>query len=65
MPTLETGDFIVVNSSLMASAQKIDVDMPENGDVMVFIPPHKGDYFIKRSLSSWRHRGIQRQTIVC
>ncbi len=26
----------------------IDVDAPRNGDVMVFIPPHTDEYYIKR-----------------
>ncbi len=54
VPTLETGDFIVVNKFAygirlpVIGTKVFDVEMPKNGDVMVFIPPHKGDYFIKR-----------------
>lgn len=54
IPTLEVGDFILVNKyaygvRLPVIGTKIfDVDMPKNGDVMVFIPPHEDEYFIKR-----------------
>ncbi len=54
VPTLQTGDFIVVNKFAygirlpVIGTKVFDVDMPKNGDVMVFIPPHKDDYFIKR-----------------
>ena len=53
-PTLFVGDFILVNKyhygiRLPVSGTKIfDVNTPENGDVMVFIPPHTSQYFIKR-----------------
>ena len=26
----------------------LDLEKPKNGEVMVFIPPHRDDYFIKR-----------------
>lgn len=64
VPTLETGDFIVVNKFSygirlpVVGTKVFDVDMPSNGDVMVFIPPHKGDYFIKRVV------GIPGDTVV-
>lgn len=54
VPTLQTGDFIVVNKFAygirlpVIGTKIIDVDMPKNGEVMVFIPPHKDEYFIKR-----------------
>ena len=54
IPTLEVGDFIVVNKfaygiRLPVTGHKLfDVDEPANGDVMVFIPPHQDEYFIKR-----------------
>ncbi len=54
IPTLEIGDFIVVNKFAygirlpVVGTKIIEVDDPENGDVMVFIPPHKDEYFIKR-----------------
>lgn len=54
IPTLEIGDFIVVNKFAygirlpVVGTKVIDVDTPANGDVMVFIPPHKDEYFIKR-----------------
>lgn len=54
VPTLHTGDFIVVNKFAygirlpVIGTKVFDVDMPKNGEVMVFIPPHKDDYFIKR-----------------
>lgn len=54
IPTLNIGDFIVVNKfayglRLPVTGTKIvNVDEPKRGDVMVFIPPHVPDYFIKR-----------------
>ena len=54
IPTLKVGDFIVVNKfaygiRLPVIGTKIfDIDEPKNGDVMVFIPPHENQYFIKR-----------------
>jgi signal peptidase I len=54
IPTLNVGDFIVVNKfayglRLPVTGTKIlDVADPKRGDVMVFIPPHDPNYFIKR-----------------
>ncbi len=54
IPTLNVGDFIVVNKNaygvrLPVSGIKImDVGEPKRGDVMVFIPPHDPNYYIKR-----------------
>ncbi|MCB1692015.1 MAG: signal peptidase I [Pseudomonadales bacterium] len=54
IPTLQVGDFIVVNKFAygirlpVLGTKIIDVDEPKNGDVMVFIPPHEPEYFIKR-----------------
>lgn len=54
VPTLEVGDFILVNKytygiRLPVIRTKImDVSQPERGDVMVFFPPHKKQYYIKR-----------------
>ena len=54
IPTLKVGDFIVVNKfaygvRLPVFGTKIfAVDEPKNGDVMVFVPPHEDEYFIKR-----------------
>lgn len=54
IPTLEVGDFILVNKyaygiRLPVVGTKIfDVDEPKNGEIMVFIPPHQDEYFIKR-----------------
>lgn len=54
IPTLNIGDFIVVNKfayglRLPVTGTKIlNVDAPKRGDVMVFIPPHDPNYFIKR-----------------
>jgi signal peptidase I len=54
IPTLEVGDFILVNKfaygvRLPVIGTKImDVDTPERGEVMVFIPPHENKYYIKR-----------------
>jgi len=51
---LQVGDFIVVNKFAygirvpVLHEKIIDVDEPANGDVMVFIPPHEDEYFIKR-----------------
>lgn len=54
IPTLQIGDFILVNKyaygiRLPVIGTKIaSIGDPENGDVMVFIPPHEDRYFIKR-----------------
>jgi signal peptidase I len=54
IPTLEVGDFILVNKyayglRLPVIGTKImDVDDPQRGEVMVFIPPHENSYYIKR-----------------
>lgn len=54
IPTLEIGDFILVNKYAygvrlpVIGSKIIEVDKPKNGDVMVFVPPHRPDYFIKR-----------------
>jgi signal peptidase I len=54
IPTLNVGDFIVVNKfaygvRLPVIGTKImNVDDPERGEVMVFVPPHENKYYIKR-----------------
>jgi signal peptidase I len=54
IPTLAVGDFILVNKftygiRLPVVGTKIfDISEPKNGEVMVFIPPHRDEYFIKR-----------------
>ncbi len=54
IPTLEVEDFILVNKFSygirlpVIGTRIIDVEEPRNGDVMVFIPPHQEEYFIKR-----------------
>ena len=54
IPTLQVGDFILVNKysyglRLPVFGTKIvDIGQPKIGDVMVFIPPHENEYFIKR-----------------
>jgi signal peptidase I len=54
VPTLEVGDFILVNKytygiRLPVTRTKVmDISDPKRGDVMVFFPPHKDVYFIKR-----------------
>ena len=54
IPTLQVGDFILVNKHhygirLPVLGTKVfDLEKPKNGEVMVFIPPHRDDYFIKR-----------------
>ena len=54
IPGLKVGDFILVNKysyglRLPVFGTKIvDIGQPKIGDVMVFIPPHENEYFIKR-----------------
>lgn len=54
VPTLEIGDFILVNKYTygvrlpVVGTKIIDVGKPARGDVMVFVPQHKDEYFIKR-----------------
>ena len=54
IPTLEVGDFILVNKYTygvrlpVIGTKVFEVDEPRNGEVMVFIPPHQSEYFIKR-----------------
>jgi signal peptidase I len=54
IPTLNIGDFIVVNKFAyglrlpVTGTRIIDIGEPKRGDVMVFIPPHDPNYFIKR-----------------
>ncbi len=54
IPTLEVGDFILVNKYTyglrlpVAGTKIMDVNDPQRGEVMVFIPPHDHRYFIKR-----------------
>ena len=54
LPTLEVGDFILVNKYAyglrfpVLGGKFFDVDDPARGDVMVFVPPHDPRYFIKR-----------------
>ncbi len=54
VPTLEVGDFIVVNKYAYGirlpvfRVKVIDIGNPERGDVVVFFPPHEDRYFIKR-----------------
>ncbi len=54
VPTLEVGDFILVNKFAygirlpVVRTKVIDVGEPARGDVMVFFPPHERRYFIKR-----------------
>jgi signal peptidase I len=54
VPTLEVGDFILVNKYAygmkmpVLDLQLSEGESPARGDVMVFIPPHDPRYFIKR-----------------
>jgi signal peptidase I len=54
IPTLAVGDFILVNKFTygirlpVVGTKIIDIAEPKNGEVMVFIPPHQDEYFIKR-----------------
>ncbi|GAB1262084.1 signal peptidase I [Aurantivibrio plasticivorans] len=54
VPTLEVGDFILVNKFTyglrlpVARTKVVNISDPKRGDVMVFFPPHESRYFIKR-----------------
>lgn len=54
VPTLEVGDFIAVNKFAygirlpVIQTKIIEIGQPKRGDVIVFFPPHKSQYFIKR-----------------
>ncbi|MFP6804917.1 MAG: signal peptidase I [Pseudomonadales bacterium] len=54
IPTLAVGDFILVNKFSygirlpVIGTKIVDIAEPKNGEVMVFIPPHQDEYFIKR-----------------
>jgi signal peptidase I len=54
IPTLNIGDFIVVNKYAfgvrlpVVGTKVMEVGEPKRGDVMVFIPPHDPNYYIKR-----------------
>jgi signal peptidase I len=54
IPTIEVGDFILVNKFAygvrlpIIGTKLMDVDDPQRGEVMVFIPPHENKYYVKR-----------------
>ena len=54
IPTLAVGDFILVNKFTygirlpVVGTKIVDIAEPKNGEVMVFIPPHQDEHFIKR-----------------
>ncbi len=54
VPTLLVGDYILVNKYTyglrlpVIGTKVVEVGEPSRGDVMVFFPPHKDIYFIKR-----------------
>ena len=54
VPTLLVGDYILVNKFAwgirlpVLNTKVIEVGKPERGDVMVFFPPNRPEYFIKR-----------------
>ena len=54
VPTLQIGDFILVNKFTygirlpVVRTKVVEMNKPARGDVMVFFPPHKPIYFIKR-----------------
>lgn len=54
VPTLEVGDFIVVNKFTYGirlpvfRTKVLNINQPKRGDVVVFFPPHEDRYFIKR-----------------
>lgn len=59
VPTLEVGDFILVNKFNyglrlpVARTQVATIGAPDRGDVVVFFPPHKNDtYYIKRVIGT-------------
>lgn len=54
VPTLQVGDYILVNKFSyglrlpVLKTKILNVGEPKRGDVVVFFPPHKNVYFIKR-----------------
>lgn len=54
IPTLEVGDFILVNKYAygvrlpIIGTKILGVEDPDRGEVIVFIPPHENKYYIKR-----------------
>lgn len=54
IPTIKVGDFILVNKFAyglrlpVLGTKILDVDEPQRGEIMVFIPPHVDQYYIKR-----------------
>ena len=54
VPTLEVGDFILVSKYAyglrmpVLGTKLLNVDTPKRGEMMVFVPPHQDEYFIKR-----------------
>lgn len=54
IPTLAIGDYIVVNKFAygirlpIIKTKVVPIEDPKRGEVVVFIPPHKKQYFIKR-----------------
>ena len=54
IPTLEVGDFILVNKFTygvrlpVIGTKVVSIHEPKSGEVMVFVPPHQDEYFIKR-----------------
>ncbi|MCB1644277.1 MAG: signal peptidase I [Pseudomonadales bacterium] len=58
IPTLQIGDFIVVNKFAygvrlpVLNTLVMEVEEPRSGEVMVFIPPHVNEYYIKRVIGT-------------
>ena len=54
IPTIKIGDFILVNKFAyglrlpVIGTKILDVAEPQRGEIMVFIPPHVDQYYIKR-----------------
>ena len=54
IPTLEVGDFILVNKYAygvrlpIIGTKILGVEDPDRGEIIVFIPPHENKYYIKR-----------------
>ena len=54
IPTIKVGDFILVNKFAyglrlpVLGTKILDIAEPQRGEIMVFIPPHVDQYYIKR-----------------
>ncbi len=54
IPTIKIGDFILVNKFAyglrlpVIGTKILDVGEPQRGEIMVFVPPHVDEYYVKR-----------------